>query len=56
MTTTRFQDQFNDKKVWVIRKYSSGNFYMNQEISGRLFNKKFTRVTKSKIKELGFEI
>jgi hypothetical protein len=46
MTTTRIIDRYNPNKTWIVKRYPSGNYYINQEICGRLLQRKFYRVTK----------
>lgn len=46
MTIIRISDRFNSKKVWLIKRYPSGNYYINQEICGKTFYDGFVRVTK----------
>lgn len=46
MTITKITDKYNPHKVWVIKHYPCGHFYINQEISNRLFYKAFQRATK----------
>lgn len=33
MKVTRIQDKYNPDKVWMIKRYLCGTFYVNQEIS-----------------------
>lgn len=46
MTITRIIDEYNPDKIWVIKRYADGHYYLNQEIKGRKLNRKFYRVTK----------
>lgn len=32
MKVTRIQDKYNPDKVWMIKRYLCGTFYVNQEI------------------------
>ena len=34
MKVTRIQDKYNPDKVWMIKRYLCGTFYVNQEIKG----------------------
>lgn len=42
-------DLYNKKKVWIIKKYKSGNIYYNQQIEGKTIYC-FTRTTKKFLK------
>ena len=33
MKVTRIQDKYNPDKVWMIKRYLCGTFYVNQEIN-----------------------
>ena len=35
MKVTRIQDKYNPDKVWMIKRYLCGTFYVNQEIKDR---------------------
>lgn len=48
MTITRITDKYNDKKIWIIKRTKSGGFYVNQEILGKRFYEKDTKMTKNK--------
>ena len=37
MKVTRIQDKYNPDKVWMIKRYLCGTFYVNQEIKGQKF-------------------
>ena len=50
---TKIVDKYNSSKVWIVKRYECGNYYYNQENSGRMLNKKFTRTTKAFLVELG---
>jgi Mor family transcriptional regulator len=41
----KIYDKYNKDKVWLIKKYKSSNFYINQMIKGKHFYKKFQRTT-----------
>lgn len=49
-------DKFNPDKVWIIKKYPCGHYYLNQKIKGRMFNKRFQKVTKKHIEDIGLEL
>lgn len=36
MKVTRIQDKYNPDKVWMIKRYLCGTFYVNQEINEHL--------------------
>lgn len=48
--TWEVQDKYNPAKTWVIKRYDSGNYYVNQKIHGRMFYSRFSRVTKRSLK------
>lgn len=52
MTITRIIDQFNSNKVWVVKRYPSGNYYINQEICGKTFYNGFVRTTRKFIADI----
>lgn len=52
MTITRIIDKYNPCKVWIIKRTKCGHFYVNQEISGKMFYKGYRRMTKRYIKEV----
>lgn len=52
MPTTRIPDRLNPNKVWLIKRYPSGNYYINQEICGKTFYNGFVRVTKKYLADL----
>lgn len=54
MSITRITDPYNDKKVWIIKHYSCGNYYYNQEVCGRKTHG-FVRTTKRFLGELLYE-
>lgn len=35
MTIKRIIDRYNSRKVWIIKRYKCGHYYLNQEICGR---------------------
>ncbi|MCM1334953.1 MAG: hypothetical protein NC084_09775 [Bacteroides sp.] len=45
MKILRFPDRFNPCKAWLVKRYKSGNYYLNQEICGQTFYDGFVRVT-----------
>ena len=53
MTITKITDKYNSSKVWIIKHYGSGHYYINQEIKGRILNKKYVRRTKKQLIEMG---
>lgn len=49
----RVQCPYNSNKVWLVKKYKNDNhYYLNQEVCGRIFYKKYVRVSKSWINEI----
>lgn len=52
MPTTRIPARINPNKVWLIKCYPSGNYYINQEICGKTFYNGFVRTTKKFVAEL----
>ena len=51
MERRRYQDPFNDNKIWEVTNIKGG-IYLKQFIGGKQFGKGM-RVTKQKLKELG---
>lgn len=35
MTIKRITDRYNSQKIWIIKRYADGHYYLNQEICGR---------------------
>ena len=35
MTITKIQDKYNSSKVWLIKRYSRGEYYLSQAIDGK---------------------
>lgn len=52
MKVIRIPDRFNPRKAWLVKRYKSGNYYLNQEICGQIFYNGFVRVTKKNLAEL----
>lgn len=52
MNITRIIDRYNPCKVWLIKRYPSGNYYINQEICGKTFYNGFVRTTAKHLAEL----
>lgn len=52
MNIIRITDRHNLNKVWIIKRYPSGNYYLNQEICGRIFYNGFVRTTAKHLAEL----
>ena len=52
MEEIRVADKYNPIKIWIIKRYKSGNYYMQQEIKGRLQGR-FVKTTKSHLREIG---
>lgn len=51
--TLRVQDKYNPIKVWLVKQYSNGTYYFNQEINGRKVNKKYQRTTRKHLVDVG---
>ncbi len=52
MNIARIPDPYNPNKVWLVKRYPSGNYYINQEICGRTFYHGFVRTTAKHLAEL----
>lgn len=52
MKVIRIPDRFNPCKGWLVKRYKSGNYYLNQEICGQTFYGGFVRVTAKFLAEL----
>lgn len=52
MKVIRIPDRFNSRKVWVVKRYKSGNYYLNQEICSQTFYNGFVRVTRKFLAEI----
>lgn len=52
MNTIRIRDRFNPHKSWLVKRYKSGNYNLNQEICGKTFYDGFVRVTAKFLAEL----
>lgn len=48
-TLTRKVDSWNSCKVWLIKHYADGHYFINQEIGGRVLYSKYQRANKSQI-------
>lgn len=53
MSIIRVTDQWNQNKVWVIKRYACGHYYVEQEIKGRRFGTRAIRTTKYFLQEVG---
>lgn len=51
---SRITDRYNTNKVWIIKRYKDGHYYLNQEISHKMFYTKYTRTTLKHINEVLF--
>ena len=51
-TIVRLQDKWNSNKVWIIKRYADGHFYLNQEINGKLFYSRWARTSRSYLEKL----
>lgn len=48
----RKQDNWNPKKVWLIKHYSDGHYAVNQEVDGKVLYKRYQRMTRKQIKSV----
>jgi len=56
-TIIRVQDQYNENKVYLVKIYSCGHTYINQEIGGHVIYSKYVKTTKANLKEfIGLDI
>ena len=46
------QDAYNPAKVWIIKRYKCGHYAVNQNIAGRKFYRRFTRLTAKYLAEI----
>ena len=53
MKVTRIQDKYNPDKVWMIKRYLCGTFYVNQEIKGQKLYDRDGRMTKRMLVSIG---
>lgn len=49
----RIPDKYNSNKVWLVKRYVCGAYYVNQEVNGRVFYKRFTKTTKKYLQAAG---
>lgn len=52
MTITKIIDKFNPEKIWIIKHYRCGHYYINQTICNKKFYKGFVKTTKKHINEI----
>lgn len=45
----RKQDNWNPKKVWLIKHYSDGHYAVNQEVDGKVLYKRYQRMTRNRL-------
>lgn len=53
MKVTRIQDRHNPDKVWIVKKYLCGTYYVNQEIKGQKFYGRDRRMSKRMLASIG---
>lgn len=53
MKTLKIPDKWNGEKVWVVKIYKCGAVYVNQEVKGKILGRKFARMTKRQLREIG---
>lgn len=46
MKIMRVADKYHPYKVWIIKRYDCGHYYVNQEIRGKVAFKSFCRISK----------
>ena len=46
MKTVYINDRYNSNKIWFIKHYKDGHYYVNQSIKGMIMYKSFQRITK----------
>ena len=46
------QDEYDENKEWLIKRYKCGHYYINQTNSGRKLNKGFQRMNKKTIEAI----
>lgn len=51
MKIIRIPCKYNPLKVYLVKVYSDRHRYINQEVNGRIFNKRWARSTEKHIKE-----
>ena len=49
MNIKRITDKYNEKKVWIIKRYKDGHYYVNQEICGKIMYSSYRRMSKKYI-------
>lgn len=52
MEIIRRIDEYNANKVWLIKRYKDGHYYLNQEIKGRKFYRRFYRFRKRELQAI----
>lgn len=53
MRLEQIEDRYNKNKIWLVKRYDCGKYYINQKICDNIFNKSFTRVTKKYLYNIG---
>ncbi len=43
---------YNHNKIFLIKKYQCGHYYLNQEVCGYVFNRRYVRTSKRWIEEI----
>lgn len=49
MKIIRVSDKYNKNKVWLIKRYKDGHYYVNQEICGKIIYRSYQRMSKKYI-------
>lgn len=50
MKTWELLDKYNPLKIWVIKRYKCGHYYVNQKICGRMYYDRFSKTTRRQLK------
>lgn len=56
MSIIEIVDKYNPDKIWIVKRYKSGNYYINQKIKGNKFYKSFQRSTAKSLRDIGLAI
>lgn len=43
---------YNQNKIFLIKRYPCGHYYLNQEVCGFVFNSRYVRVSRRWIEEI----
>lgn len=56
MKIIEITDLYNPLKIWVIKITKCNHYYVNQKINGNLFYRKYTKMTKRKLLDVGLSL